>query len=72
MLAARLVMEMAGRLSTSYPPTAGLHPSPLAGEGLGMRGISSPCRETGKKRGAIMALLFAIVCEPGLAARLSD
>ena len=72
LLAARLAMKIAGRWPAYYPQAAGLLPSPLAGEGLGMRGISSPGRETGKKRGATMAPLFAVACEPWLAARLSD
>lgn len=42
LLAARLAMKIAGRWSAYYPQAAGLLPSPPAGEGLGMRGMSHP------------------------------
>ena len=51
LLAARLAMKIAGRWPAYYPQAAGLLPSPLAGEGLGMRGMSHPA-ERGKREGS--------------------
>jgi hypothetical protein len=59
LLAARLAMKIAGRWPAYCPQAASLLPSLLAGEGLGMRGMSHPAL-IGKKRGAILAPLFAV------------
>ncbi len=56
LLAARLAMKIAGRWPAYYPQAADMLPSPLAGEGLGMRGI---CQE--KERGAILAPLLLLL-----------